>query len=116
MERETGENWEQRQLIQWARQYPWGQFLYHVCNENIGGMGYVIRNRQMGVRKGVPDLCLPIPMKGFHGLYIELKTDKGRPSIEQRRWIDTLSGFGYRAVICKGWEAAAKELRWYMDE
>ena len=45
---------EQRQLIQWARGKQWGQFLFHIPNESVGGMGWVVRNRQMGMRKGVP--------------------------------------------------------------
>lgn len=109
------ESWHQRQLIQWCRQYEWGQYLYHIPNETTGGQGWVARNRQMGCRKGVPDLCLPIPMQGYHGLYIELKTDKGRPSKNQKRWIHALSALGYRAEVCQGWEAARDVLIEYME-
>lgn len=114
-ENSNPESWHQRQLIQWCRQYEWGQYLYHIPNETTGGQGWVVRNRQMGCRKGVPDLCLPIPMHGFHGLYIELKTDTGRPSEHQKRWISVLNALGYRAEVCKGWEAARDLLIEYME-
>ena len=31
------------------------------------------RFKAMGVKAGVPDLCLPVPMNGYAGLYIEMK-------------------------------------------
>ena len=110
------EDWHQKQLIQWARKFGWGQFLYHIPNESIGGIKWVTRNRQMGCRKGVPDLCLPIPMSGYHGLYIELKTDRGRLNEDQKRWLKNLSAMGYRTKCCRGWKEAAKVLAEYMNE
>ncbi len=107
---------EQRQLIQAIRERPWAQFLFHIPNESIGGMGWMVRNRQMGMKKGVPDLMLPVPMDGYHGLFIELKTDKGRLSLEQKRWLMALERMGYKAVMCRGWKEALKVLEGYMHE
>lgn len=107
---------EQRQLIQYIRNKPWGQFLFHIPNESVGGYGWMIRNRQMGMKKGVPDLMLPIPMHGYHGLFIEMKAKGGRLSQEQKSWLNALDTFGYKTAVCVGWEAAAKELEGYMDE
>lgn len=107
---------EQRQLIQYARSKPWGQFLFHIPNESIGGMGWVIRNRQMGMRKGVPDLMLPIPMHGYHGLFIEMKKRGGRTSQEQKQWLKALDTFGYKTAVCVGWEAARDVLEEYLHD
>ena len=112
MKNNTGENrnrtesQEQRQLIQWCRTRPELQFLFHIPNESIGGSGWLTRNRQMGVKSGVPDLMLPIPSQGYHGLFIEMKTRNGKTSTEQKRWIDVLNAFGYRAEVAHGWEEA----------
>ena len=35
---------------------------------------------------GVPDLFLPVPKKGFHGLFIEMKSQQGRVSVSQSRF------------------------------
>ena len=35
---------------------------------------------------GVPDLFLPVPRNNFHGLYIEMKNEKGRVSVSQSRF------------------------------
>lgn len=100
---ETG---EQKQLIQWCRTRPELQYLFHIPNESVGGQGWMTRNRQMGVKSGVPDLMLPIPSKGYHGLFIEMKAKGGRVSITQKKWIDALNTMGYLAVVAHGWEDA----------
>ena len=113
---EHSENWHQRQLIQWVKQYPWGQFLFHIPNETTGGQGWIVRNSQMGCRKGVPDLMLPIPRHGYHGMFIEMKKPGGRLQENQGKWIAALTDLGYLAVCSKGWEEARDALQRYMDE
>lgn len=68
-----------------------------------------------GVKKGVPDLCLPVPRGGYHGLYIEMKRQKkSHTSPEQVQWIADLRAQGYRAVICLGAAAAWEVISDYM--
>ena len=105
---------EQKQLIQWCRTDPRLQYLFHIPNESIGGQGWLVRNRQMGVKSGVPDLFYPVPLGGYHGLFIEMKTAKGRVSHNQQLWIDALRGMGYRVEVCNGFEAAKKVLEDYV--
>ena len=110
------ESWHQKQLIQWVKQFSWGQFLFHIPNETTGGPGWISRNSQMGCRSGVPDLMLPIPMHGYHGLFIEMKRAGGRLDVTQRKWISALAGFGYLAICCHGWEEARDALQRYMEK
>jgi hypothetical protein len=110
------ENNEQRQLIQWARTRPELQFIFHIPNESVGGPGWIARNRQLGVKKGVPDLCYPVPIGKYHGLFIEMKTETGgRLSPEQARWIEALNTFGYRAVVAHGWKEAKRYIEEYLE-
>lgn len=103
------ENWEQRQLVQWVKRYPWGQLMFHIPNENHH------HDTPLGVRSGVPDLMLPVPMGGKHGLFIELKrSEGGRLSESQKKWLRWLNELGYEAVCCHGWEAARDAIRAYM--
>ncbi len=115
MSKPNSETQEQKKLIQAASKYPWGQFLFHIPNESIGGIGWLTRNRQMGMRPGVPDLFLPIPMGGYHGLFIEMKTATGRTSEHQKRWIKALNTMGYKAVVCRGAFEALRLLKNYME-
>jgi hypothetical protein len=62
-------------------------------------------------------MCLPVPAKGFHGLYIELKRTGGTPCDvrpEQSAWLEALNGHGYRAVVAYGWEEAVGLIKAYL--
>lgn len=72
------------------------------------------RLKAEGVRAGVPDYCLPVARGGFHGLYIELKTNAGRLSPEQHQWMVALTSEGYLAVMCRGWAQAWNVVRDYL--
>lgn len=109
------EDGEQRQLIQWCRKDPRLQFLFHIPNENSAGIKWGIRNRQLGVKSGVPDLFLPIPSQGYHGLFIEMKTRHGKTSENQDRWLSALDAFGYKVFVAHGWEEARDCLLNYLQ-
>lgn len=110
------ETQEQKQLIQWCRTDPRLQYLFHIPNESVGGQGWLIRNRQLGVRAGVPDLFYPVPLNGFHGLFIEMKAGNGRVRPEQQKWLDVLETFGYKCVVAHGWIEAKEALEEYLDD
>ena len=71
--------------------------------------------KQQGVKRGVPDLCLPVARGTYHALYIELKTDTGRATAEQKWWGERLNGQGNMWQVCHGWEAAVTALEWYLS-
>ncbi len=109
------ETQEQKQLIQWCRTDPRFQYLFHIPNESIGGQGWIVRNRQMGVKAGVPDLFYPVPVGEYHGLFIEMKIRSGgRLTLEQHRWITALSTMGYKCVVAHGWDEAREALIEYV--
>lgn len=69
-----------------------------------------------GVRKGYPDLQLLVPHNGHHGLIIEMKRIRGsRIEPEQLEWLEWFAAMGYRAVVCKGFEAAKSVITDYLD-
>jgi len=106
---------EQRQLIQWCRTRPELQYLFHIPNENTAGIKWGVRNRQLGVKSGVPDLMLPIPMKGYHGLFIEMKAMNGELGKNQGLWLQALTTFGYKAVVAYGWKEAKRVIEEYLE-
>ena len=90
---------EQITLMNWAAlqsgKYPELKLLYHVPNGGSRNKAEAGRLRAEGVKAGVPDLCLPVPRGGYHGLYIELKRQRGgRASDNQVEWLDALSKQG----------------------
>lgn len=69
-----------------------------------------------GLKKGVPDQCLPVSRKGYHGLYVELKRiNSGKLSEEQKWWLDRLAEQGYLAVACWGAQEEIEVLSEYLD-
>ena len=70
----------------------------------------------MGVKSGIPDLCLPVARAGFHGLYIEMKSEKGRVSENQKFWIENLTVQGFQTAVCHSWLEAVQVLENYLTE
>ena len=107
-------------VIKWSQQpsirskWPELALLYHIKNETTEGKERVAVDRSMGVKKGVPDLCLPVPRGKYHGLYVELKNETGRTSEAQEWWGEKLLGQGYMLEVCHGWQSAVRVLEWYM--
>lgn len=111
---------EQITLFRWAEmqsgKYPELKLLYHVPNGGSRHKAEAGRLRAEGVKAGVPDLCLPVARGGCHGLYIELKRQRGgRTSDLQTGWLEALMKQGYQVEVCKGWEAAAKTIIQYLE-
>ncbi len=109
--KKTTEHGEQKTLIRWADlnagRYPVLARLYAIPNGGHRVKAVAARMKAEGVRRGVPDLCLPYPSHGYSGLYIEMKTRKGRVSREQGEYLEFLRSAGYQAVVCRGWVEAA---------
>jgi hypothetical protein len=68
------------------------------------------RMKMMGYKRGFPDLQICEPIGQYHGLFIEMKKEDGYPSPEQKVWVSELEKRGYRALVCKGFEAAKKAI------
>lgn len=116
------ESAEQQQFIQWtcfARgQYGFVDRFYHVPNGGSRRPAEAKIFIAEGVKKGVPDLFLPVPLHGFHGLYIEFKrrnitpeqlnNNKGYQSTwkDQKAWLQYLSSVGYYCAVAFGCEEA----------
>lgn len=73
------------------------------------------RLKAAGVRPGVPDVCLPVPRGEYHGLYIELKVGRNKPTEHQKAWLSHLAEAGYCALVCYGWEAAKESIEAYLS-
>lgn len=114
----TEQTWLFEWLAQMARlKYPELALAYHIPNGGSRNAIEAARLKAQGVKAGIPDICIPVARKGFHGLYIELKRQKnGRLSDAQRDMILRLRQEGYRVEVCKGFQEAANVIEEYMRE
>lgn len=114
----TSEHQEQAALIRLCRlketKYPELAMLFAVPNGGVRHIGTAVKLKAEGVKPGVPDLFLPVPRGGHHGLFIEMKAVKGKVSKEQLWWLSSLEAQGYHAEVCYGWESAAKVIEDYL--
>lgn len=113
------ESEEQQALFQWAKlaesKYSELKLLHHIPNGGKRSLLTAIRLKAEGVKAGVPDICLPVPRNKWHGLYIELKADKNKPTALQNWWIEELSKQGHIAEVCVGWESAKDLIIKYLE-
>lgn len=73
------------------------------------------RMTAQGVKAGVPDLFIPRAAGKYHGLFIEMKREKGgKLSMAQAEWIALLRKEGYAACVCAGFDAARQTIERYM--
>lgn len=110
------EHLHQATLVAWfRRQYPRDR-IFAIPNGGWRDFQTAKKLKLEGVAQGVPDLFIPTPSHGFHGFFIEMKTQKGRASKEQKDWIEFLRLQGYHAIIAKGWDEAKEAIINYMEK
>lgn len=114
------ESAEQQHLFQWARMmsgaHPELALMYKITNEGKRSRINGARMVAEGMKKGVPDICLPVPRGGHHGLYIELKREKNsRVTQKQMDWIEALIAQGYVAAVCRGCDEAISLITTYLS-
>lgn len=121
------EHQEQSALFLWARlshsTYPELRLMFAVANGGHRHPAVAAKMREEGVKPGVPDIFLPVARHGFHGLFLELKTEANRPkrggmgglSELQAQWLGELRDQGYKAVVAYGFEEAKQILIDYLS-
>jgi len=119
------ESQEQTTVIRWfdLQHAAYKGWLVAVPNgAHLAGSGKqraakMARMKAEGLRPGFPDLFLPVPAHGFHGLAIEMKRQKGSTtSREQLDWLSWLAEQGYMTALCKGAQAAMDTINSYLGE
>lgn len=106
---------EQAALFQWAAHYPVLQWMHSVPNGGNRKPREAARLKRQGVRSGVYDIFLPLPVGVYHGLYVEMKRSKGqtRVTTNQREFGAYAASHGYLCAICYGTEEAIEVIKDY---
>ena len=77
--------------------------------------GQLNKAKKAGMKKGKPDINLPVPRGGFCGLWIELKRLKGNDATpDQLRVLRHLKAERNAVFIEKGSEAAIRTIKAYV--
>lgn len=110
---------EQINVASWAawneRQYPELKWLHHIPNGGSRNKAEAVKLKQMGVKAGVSDLCLPYPKGIYCGLYIEMKFGDGKHQKSQKEFLTDMAVVGHYVATCYTSEDAVEVLREYCE-
>ena len=104
--------------VRWFRlAYPQHHHnLFAVPNGGYRTPATAAKIKAEGALPGVSDLILLIARGDYHGLLIEMKTDKGRQSEAQREWQRLIEADGYKYVVVRSIEEFIKVVTDYLNE
>lgn len=103
-------------VVNWFNyQYPeLSDDLHHFANERKCSIQQGRLLKRMGVKKGVADFFLAIPLDGYAGFWLELKVGKNKVSPEQEAFLRRKTERGYQCASCWGFEAAKELITTYL--
>ena len=111
----TSEHDMQVACVNWFRlKYP-KYLIYAIPNGSQRNIIVATKLKAEGVTSGIPDLHIPIAKNGYHGLYIEMKTGKNKPTENQLTIMDKLRNEGHKCVVCYSLDEFMKEVKTYLD-
>lgn len=111
--------------LEWACKFDIRlKYIFAVPNGGKRSIGLAVKLKAEGVKRGVPDIVIPFPSKGFHGAYIEMKApeDKinkikaGKIKDQQYEYLDFLTSQGYLTTVCYTWSDAKTFIEDYINE
>jgi hypothetical protein len=100
------ENAHQTALFAWAADKPELQWLHHIPNGGHRNKIEAARLKAAGVKSGVWDLFLPVPVGNYHGLYIEMKVGTNALTKQQSEFLEHLKANNYKHEVCYDWKQA----------
>lgn len=106
----------QHDCLTWFRlQYPkLASLLFAVPNGGRRDAKTGARMRYEGVQRGVADLLLIVPKKGYASLCIEMKTPKGVQSKFQKEWQRKAEKYHNKYVVCHSLQEFMNEVNSYL--
>ncbi len=93
-----------------------GAYFYHVPNGGGRSKAEAGLLKAQGVRKGVPDYNLDLPLGRYHALRLELKAPDGaKPTAEQLDRMARLESVGFKCCVAWGFDEAKEQIEKYLD-
>lgn len=89
---------EQSALFEYAglQKEPEWKMMFSIPNGGFRSKKTGARMKKTGTMPGVPDLQICVARGNFHGLFIELKSEKGRVQPNQAEWHKLPRAQGYQ--------------------
>jgi len=88
--------------------------IFAIANGGSRHILEAVNLKKQGVKAGVPDLFIPIPNNEFHGLFIEMKYGKNKPTEAQKEWLAYLNSVKYKSIVCYSTNEAINTINDYL--
>ncbi len=111
----TSEHSIQKAYFDWARMHRVARRAYAIPNGGHRNIATAARLKAEGVRAGVLDVHLPVPVGGLHGLWIEFKSGYNKLTNEQAAEALLLKEAGFLVAVCWDTESAIKTTEGYLS-
>lgn len=109
------EHEHQAALIKWARiKYP-EKIIAAIPNGGKRHIGVAKKMKAEGQLAGMPDIIVAHANGIYHGLFVEMKSEKGSLSKSQKEIIAKLENEGYKVDVCYGWDDAREKIDSYIN-
>jgi hypothetical protein len=106
----------QQNAVKWFRyQYP-ELLLFAIPNGGARSKTEASIMSGEGVLAGVADLFLSVPNSRYCGLYIEIKTEKGRQRDSQKIFQAKAERAGYKYAICRSADEFIETINKYITQ
>lgn len=119
MELKSSESLEQQKVFAWAKVvsylYHDIDLMYHIPNEGKRTYYTGGKMKKEGLKKGVSDICLPVPSGKYSGLYIEMKYGRNKPTKEQENFLKRINKLGYASCVCYTGKEAIDKIKLYYE-
>ena len=114
--KKQSEHHEQVEFFKMCRNSPHIElrFAFAIPNGIKTTVGQAKKLKREGLTAGVPDVCLPVARGGYHSLWLEFKTHKGRVSDKQAVFHAFLRREGHKVLIPRSYGEAKTMVEDYL--
>jgi hypothetical protein len=104
----------QATIVEWLSWQP-NILFYSIPNENFGNRFHGKKLNDRGRKKGVSDLFIAEARRGFHGMYLEVKSQNGKLQIAQKEFFKKAEERDYFTSAVWSAEEGIEILSWYLQ-
>jgi len=94
----------QQAYFQWVRIKERSDYryeaIYAIPNAGLRTKQNGSRMKAEGMKAGIPDIFISVPISNYAGLYIELKKEGGKLSQTQKSMLGLFNRLGYKTLVC----------------
>lgn len=105
----------QKSIVSYLRWRGYSSYIIQIYNEGAGMRDRARESYAMGIRPGASDLFIMVARKEKHGLFLELKSENGKVSEHQKKFLQDAKEQGYETGVAWSFDEARKIVDAYLE-